>query len=108
MTNFTVDRCYDRYILTFAQDGEGEDMLGDTQEAMAVGFVSETLLAALEAHRMAGRLRSCRVNAEADSLIVDAEAAQGYEDYLAAMVDTVTTGMCLLAERYPNAVAVEC
>ncbi|MDO5112096.1 MAG: hypothetical protein Q4E65_07310 [Clostridia bacterium] len=109
MTNFIVDRCYDRYIITLAQDGDAPDaLLKDSEEAAAVGFVSETLLSALEEHRLAGRLRSCRVSTEADSLVVDAEAAQGYEDYLAAMVDTVTTGMCLLAERYPDAIAVEC
>lgn len=110
MTTFIVDRCYDRYIITLTQD-DGDripSILRDTEEASAVGLLSETLLSALEDHRAAGRLRACRVNAEEDSLVIDAEAAHGYEDYLSAMVDTVTTGMCLLAERYPDAVAVEC
>lgn len=101
MTNFIVDRCYDRYIITCASDG------GEEQNE-AVSIASDALRTSLEEHRLSGRLRACRVSCEEDSLVVDAEAADGYEDYVAAWVDAMTTLMCTLAERYPEAVSVEC
>ena len=105
MTNYVVDRCYDRYIITMARD-EGER--SDAQEGFCVKLISDMLLSVLDERLQMGCLRSCRINAENDCLSIDAEAASGYEEWLAAAVDTATTGMTLLAERYPDAVAVEC
>lgn len=104
MTSYIVDRCYDRYIVTLINDG-GERQ---GEEGACIRLMSDTLSSVLEERLQTGCLRSCRINAEDDCLSIDAEAAGGYEEWLAAAIDTVTAGMTLLAEQYPDSVSVEC
>ncbi len=103
MTNYVVDRCYDRYIITMTSEA------GETgaEEEQYVKLMSEMLLSVMDEKLQNGCLRSCRICSDEDYLSIDAEAAGGYEDYLSAAVDTVTSGMSLLAERYPDSISVE-
>lgn len=104
MTNYIVDRCYDRYIITMSRDISGA---GEDEAEGYVDMLSGMLLSILDERLQTGCLRSCRINGEEEGFAIDIEAAEGYEDWLAATVDTVTSGMAMLAERYPDAVAVE-
>ncbi len=101
MTNYIVDRCYDRYIITMSRENDG----GEAEEH--VGLLKDVLLSVLDERLQTGSLKNCRISGEEDGFAIDVEAAEGCEEALAATLDTVTGGMLLLAERYPDAVCVE-
>lgn len=110
MTHYIVDRCYDRYIITMSCEGAEEGVEGKEQ----VELLQKLLLSVLDERLQTGCLKSCRIlgdrteeTAEEGGLCIDVEAASGYEDYLAATIDTLTSGMCLLAEQYPETLEVE-
>ena len=103
MTNYTVDRCYDRYIITQSMQEEAQTK----RAAQALDFAGELLLTVMDERLQTGCLRDCRLQKEEGGIFLDVEAADGCEAYVAATVDTLTGMMTLLAERYPETLAVE-
>ena len=109
MTSLVIDRCYESYLISLQSDpcAVGERVSVEEAVNIAAGLPADTLCAAMEEHNEHGRLRRCRISHEPGNLNVEVEAAAGQEEYLAAAIDTISEGMCLLSERYPEIVSVE-
>ena len=103
MTKFTVDRCYDRYIVTMAMEDIEE---GSTLETKLL-LIRDILLAVIDGYRQSGQLRSVRIANDDAVLELDFESAPGQEDMLAAAVDVMMSAMAILADTYPDDVSVD-
>lgn len=113
MTTMTIDRCYDRYLISFSAQNAAyaqPTQLNEEDAADAAAHLFTQLLrTVLESQREQGRLYSYRCDEEETpgTLLLDVEAAPGHEEWLAATIDTLSEGMCMLAEWYPSYVNAE-
>ena len=113
MIAYTVDRCYDRYIISLSAEADKENETGveegSTLETL-LEYVKTVILSVVDDHYQAGRLRSCKLcrNDDGENIFItaDLEAAEGEEATIAGAIDAVSTAMVILSDRYPE-VSVE-
>lgn len=106
MTGITLNEYYDRVIFT-AQGHTGYKKSGEDIVCAAVSALCFTLLEALRDEQASQHLKLVREIVSDGYMCIEAEPYSFAAERVQAIIDTVYTGLSMLAEKYPEYVSLE-
>ena len=105
MTEITVQEYYDRHLF-IAQGHAGFCKKGEDIVCAAVSALSFTLLEAVRRAEEEQRLKIVREVVNDGYMCIEAQSFSFAQERVDEIFDTVTVGLLMLAEKYPEYVSV--